>query len=358
MRVLSTISQMMNEVIQDQIRLPLKLAVSLVSQGIRIRFGRALVTLTGVVCGIAFLMSVLTGIVLKKGMRDEDNLRQESSRMLNFLTAETGAVQGKAIGVVVGGRISEVEARLLALIVRGKPQAIRITNETSGLNDQRISGLRGERVPLEQATADAAALLIIGDADLDDALLGRIATAKPRVIAFSRMSVRQDILHAVKVLSLAHVPTDAEMAHVRKEEREYRFRSVWMVAISLLVTTMGISNAMLMSVTERFREIGTMKCLGALSSFVRTLFLIESLFLGISGGILGGLLGFVFSCVANGAIYGCSLVTQCVAVERVAIGLDFAIAFFAGSGLSVLAAIYPATVAARMVPAVALKSSV
>src|SRR5262249_18468586 len=49
----------------------------------------------------------------------------------------------------------------------------------------------------------------------------------------------------------------------------------WLITLALLVAFVGILNAMLMSVTERFREIGTMKCLGALDSFIVKLFLIE-----------------------------------------------------------------------------------
>ncbi len=60
-------------------------------------------------------------------------------------------------------------------------------------------------------------------------------------------------------------------------------RTVWLVSLSLLVCLVGITNAMLMSVMERFREIGTMKCLGALDSFIMKLFLIESLVLGAAG---------------------------------------------------------------------------
>jgi ABC-type lipoprotein release transport system permease subunit len=52
---------------------------------------------------------------------------------------------------------------------------------------------------------------------------------------------------------------------------------------------------MLMSVTERFREIGTMKCLGALDGFIVKLFLLESLFQGAVGTTLGVLLGLLVS---------------------------------------------------------------
>jgi len=46
--------------------------------------------------------------------------------------------------------------------------------------------------------------------------------------------------------------------------------------LSLLVCAVGIVNAQLMAVTERFREIGTMKCLGALDRFVLRLFILEA----------------------------------------------------------------------------------
>ena len=53
-------------------------------------------------------------------------------------------------------------------------------------------------------------------------------------------------------------------------------RQSWLAIMALLVCFVGIMNAMLMSVTERFKEIGTMKCLGAKNSFVVKLFLSPS----------------------------------------------------------------------------------
>jgi hypothetical protein len=50
----------------------------------------------------------------------------------------------------------------------------------------------------------------------------------------------------------------------------------WIIILSLLVCVVGIVNAQLMAVTERFREIGTMKCLGALDRFILRLFILES----------------------------------------------------------------------------------
>ena len=71
-------------------------------------------------------------------------------------------------------------------------------------------------------------------------------------------------------------------------------KNTWLVVMSLLVSVVGITNSMLMSVTERYKEIGTMKCLGALNGFIVKLFLIESGLLGFFGALFGALLGGVF----------------------------------------------------------------
>jgi ABC-type antimicrobial peptide transport system permease subunit len=130
------------------------------------------------------------------------------------------------------------------------------------------------------------------------------------------------------------------------------------MAISLLVTVMGITNAMLMSVTERFRDIGTMKCLGATSRFIRQLFLLEASFLGAVGGALGVLLGLGFSLVTFFVIYDVALVLRALSSELGSLSVASAQAFIASLLLSVLAALYPASFAARMVPADALRTNI
>ena len=75
----------------------------------------------------------------------------------------------------------------------------------------------------------------------------------------------------------------------------------WIVFLSLLVCVVGIVNAQLMAVTERFREIGTIKCLGALDSFVLRLFILEAGMQGLAGASIGALLGGVTS-LLNGLV--------------------------------------------------------
>jgi putative ABC transport system permease protein len=128
--------------------------------------------------------------------------------------------------------------------------------------------------------------------------------------------------------------------------------------LSFLVCVVGVANAMLMSVTERFRDIGTMKCLGALSSFVRAIFLLEASFMGAVGGALGVLLGFLFAMLSYLVPYGAELSLEALAKEPGALVLASLGSLVAGVVLSVVAALYPANLAARMVPADALRSNV
>lgn len=67
---------------------------------------------------------------------------------------------------------------------------------------------------------------------------------------------------------------------------------IWMAIIAILICAVGIVNSMLMSVTERYKEIGTMKCLGAMNSHVVQIFLIEAFLLGLIGGGIGAVTGW------------------------------------------------------------------
>jgi putative ABC transport system permease protein len=132
-------------------------------------------------------------------------------------------------------------------------------------------------------------------------------------------------------------------------------RTVWLLALSMLVCLVGISNAMLMSVLERFREIGTMKGLGALDSFILKLFFLESLFLGATGAVAGVVLGGVLALLALWRDYGSA------AWEHMPWGMLAAIsaaAVVVGLVVTAAAAAYPAYRAARMEPIAAMRVEV
>ena len=138
-------------------------------------------------------------------------------------------------------------------------------------------------------------------------------------------------------------------------EDDQRVQTMWMVGLALLISFVGIVNAMLISVTERFREIGTMKCLGALDRFVVRLFLLESTFQGIAGTTTGILLG-VLLCFGEGWFkYGNAVWSLTRPSEIAAL---MGICFGTGLLLSVAGALYPARMAAKMKPVDALRTEV
>ncbi len=139
-------------------------------------------------------------------------------------------------------------------------------------------------------------------------------------------------------------------------------KNSWLIVLSLLVCVVGIVNSMLMSVSERVREIGTMKCLGALDRFIVKLFLLESSFQGVIGTIVGIFIGFLLSFIRSLFSYFYADPTtekwHFFALEHFpALGIleSAFLAFIIGSVLSVAAAIYPAYGAAKMQPVDAMR---
>ena len=127
----------------------------------------------------------------------------------------------------------------------------------------------------------------------------------------------------------------------------------WIVILSLLVCVVGIVNAQLMAVTERFREIGTMKCLGALDRFILRLFLLEASMQGLAGAGIGALAGAAFALLSNTFRFGALAVTTPASGD---ILISVAMATGVGCLLSVIGVLYPAFVAARMQPVEAMRA--
>jgi hypothetical protein len=144
------------------------------------------------------------------------------------------------------------------------------------------------------------------------------------------------------------VSPDQEAARLSTSPKER-----WIVILSLLVCTVGIVNAQLMAVTERFREIGTMKCLGALDRFILRLFLLEAGMQGLAGALLGAVLGILVGLLVGLVRFGFAAAAHLSALDVLAsLGLSVVV----GAGLSLLGVVYPAVVAARMRPIEAMRA--
>lgn len=235
------------EEIQRQIRLPWPDAFRISMRNVTLRLGRAAITATGVVLGIAFLMSVWTANVIKDAVREEAIL--------------PGA-----------GEIQQQQA---------------LDTQQTGQTDE--------------AGQQAAA------AETDD------------------------------------------------QAQQSAARQTWLVIMSLLVCGVGIANSMLMSVTERFQEIGTMKCLGALDEFIVRLFLIETAVLGLLGSLVGAVVGHLIMLFVYVLKEGASITAKMDWGQMV---IYLVIGLVIGIVISLIAAVAPAVRAARMAPAAALQTEI
>ncbi len=116
--------------------------------------------------------------------------------------------------------------------------------------------------------------------------------------------------------------------------------------ISLLVGGIGVMNIMLVSVTERVREIGLRKALGATPRIIGRQFVVEASVLGLVGGLLGAALGLLGAVILPHFISDPIAISPVATVGAIAIAIAIGIAF----------GVYPAGRAARLAPIDALRS--
>jgi putative ABC transport system permease protein len=125
----------------------------------------------------------------------------------------------------------------------------------------------------------------------------------------------------------------------------FRDLLAWVAGVSLLVGGIGIMNIMLVSVTERTREIGLRMALGARPADVLAQFLLEAVILSLAGGLVGVLIG-----VGGAFIFG-----ELGSMRTAIVPLSIPLAFGAAAAIGIFFGYYPATQAAKLDPIVALR---
>ncbi|MBN1900480.1 FtsX-like permease family protein [Candidatus Sumerlaeota bacterium] len=163
--------------------------------------------------------------------------------------------------------------------------------------------------------------------------------------------VQSKDIYTKAVLEKAGVYSHDPIAFQKQSDQK-----TWLLILSAVLCFVGITNTMLMSVTERIREIGTLKCLGALDSFIVRLFLVESIFIGILGSLAGTVSGFILFIIQILASLDSSILSISSFGDALVSSAPLSIAM--GTILTVIAAVYPTFVAARMKPVEAMRVEV
>ncbi len=221
-------------------------------------------------------------------------------------------------------------------------------------------------------TSTGASTSSTGTSDPDDTLIIPITTGAERIFggtsrnSLSSIAVQarssadltgayQEADHLLLQLHGITNPTDADFTVTSEASLISANTSVdhtltillgGIAAISLIVGGIGVMNIMLVSVTERVREIGLRKALGATPRLIRRQFLVEASFLGLIGGMLGVLAGLF------GVVYLPGLIGDPIATSPTAAVGALVIALAIG----VLFGVYPASRAAALAPIDALRN--
>ena len=144
-------------------------------------------------------------------------------------------------------------------------------------------------------------------------------------------------------------------AYMRQEGTIIEAYQSWLVIVSLFVCCVGLVNSTLIATYERYREIGTMKCLGALDQHILKLFLIEAFLLGLSGGIFGFILGSAIATISSCSQLGLNALWRTPIMETLQL---FGFTTILSVILSIISTAYPALKAARLNPVEALRYDV
>jgi ABC-type antimicrobial peptide transport system permease subunit len=172
----------------------------------------------------------------------------------------------------------------------------------------------------------------------------RVYSQADRVVA---LGLRGDLTKAMaaNVASLDEVTLAQLSRTLETTGRTMSYLLASIAGVSLVVGGIGIMNVMMLAVTDRTREIGVRRAVGAQSSEVMQQFLIEAMMLSAGGGLLGIALGIGASALIGHMVHWAVELTWISIVETFAIS----------AAIGILFGFYPARQAARVVPMTALR---
>ena len=292
-----------------------------------------------------------------------------TSNWTTTLTGTTASWQDVRGRQVTSGRFltQEDDEDRAAVVVLGPDTAAELFGVQDAVGQQvtyegvtlEVVGVLAELSSSENAASNDVA--IVPFATYSQRLVG--GTSRDAVSAIYLKATSSDTLSAAyqeaeTLLVNLHGATDASSADFSIATQESILSAATSVdqtmtvmlggiaVISLIVGGIGVMNIMLVSVTERIREIGLRKALGARPRAIRRQFLVEASVLGLAGGVLGVVVGAVGAAVLPQITDTRVILSVSASVLAIAIAV----------GIGVVFGVYPATRAARLAPIDALRS--
>jgi putative ABC transport system permease protein len=257
----------------------------------------------------------------------------------------------------------DVDRRSL-VVVLGSNIAETLFGETSALGQTvKISGRQFTVVGVLQSKGST------GFGSTDDMIIAPITTVQYR-LSSQRTAGGEQSVQTINVQVVSASETDAAIAQITAILRErhnitseddftvtsqQESTQVWVVflgaiaGISLLVGGIGIMNIMLVSVTERTREIGIRKAIGAKRKDILLQFLMEAAMLSLTGGGIGVLAGWGVSHFISGLNLGGTTITTVMSADIIILAVTVSAA------IGIVFGLYPAYRAARLNPIEALR---
>ena len=262
---------------------------------------------------------------------------------------DQGEVQGRRRVAVLGYNLPETLGETPAELLVGETIQIRgILFEVIGVLEEKgdAAWIRpDDQIFIPQSTAQYR---VMGGRDRLNSIYAATDTPEQLDMAFAeidRIVRREHRLKAGEEADFNIRNSSDLLATFNETNQTFALLLAGIAGVSLLVGGIGIMNIMLVSVTERTREIGVRKALGATRRAIMTQFLVEALFLCILGGLIGVAAGYgAAELMTRVAEWQTSVAPEAVAT---------AIAFSAGVGL--FFGIWPARRAAALDPIDALR---
>ena len=336
--------------IGKQVVLPWSKAVEIAIKSIKVRFWRSMITMSSIVLAIAFLMSIWTSTAITASLAvgpqaDIDAIRGKIAGVQKAIDA------GATIDPLTQTYSDELDDALdwNAEQIEEKEEA----RDKKSATAKEKETLKGEIEALQaKATPENQPALLLEYLKAERRNLERMKGGVDGILQQERTGGEETAEGAQE----GDEPRETAKATAGGGPMDFISQmsptDSWLAILALLVCLVGIANAMFMTVQERFREIGTMKCLGALDGFIVKLFLIESSGLGFIGTVVGVVVGLLLSSIRQLIVYGGPVARYYPIGNMLVAGV---LATIIGLVLSIGAAIFPARRAARMEPVEAMR---